>query len=329
MRRAGDSGISICVLFSRLGLKPRFRLRAVSDGSRPSRLNGILAALLFLVVGCHQNVQSNRQAYFGPTEPINSVIAQINANNSKIPTLWARHYFEGTIVDEKKQSHFVNADGVLLYRAPLDLRLNAKKPEVTIFDLGSNGQQYWMSVPEQIHTFWWGNYVNLGKPCNEAMPVRPDYIIDVLGITPINPDLTHSPAPVMKFNNDFDAYMIDFVDRLADRYLVRKEVWYDRTSKRPFLAILFDNNGRVVLRAKLLNHKLVPVPDLSKDQWPTMATSFRLFFPDSGTTMSFDLSDLALSHSIGIGPPAPNVNSFRMPDPGDMKVIQIDANCAP
>src|SRR5689334_22095204 len=66
--------------------------------------------------------------YTGPTLSMPELAQQINARNERLPTLWARHYYEATIVDEKKQSHFVNGDGALLFKRPLGMRLVGNKP---------------------------------------------------------------------------------------------------------------------------------------------------------------------------------------------------------
>jgi hypothetical protein len=82
-----------------------------------------------------------------------------------------------------------------------------------------------------------------------------------------------------------------------------------------------------VLRAFLSEYQAVKDENLPESQWPRMATRFKLFFPDTGSHLTFKLSDLTLSHN---GFPKPI--SFRMPSPDDLsasgvKVIQIDADC--
>jgi hypothetical protein len=78
----------------------------------------------------------------------------------------------------------------------------------------------------------------------------------------------------------------------------------------------------------------VEVPNQLKPQWPEIAGTYRLFFPDSGTTLMFQLDHAALSHrepSVPVSfPPAPNDRSFRfLIEPEFHKVIQLDANVSP
>jgi len=55
-----------------------------------------------------------------------------------------------------------------------------------------------------------------------------------------------------------------------------------------------------------------------------MAMTYRLLFPETGSKMSFDLSEVQLQHEG-----APNDRSFRLPinNPGVEQVIQLDKDC--
>ena len=129
----------------------------------------------------------------------------------------------------------------------------------------------------------------------------------------------------MRFNNDADAYMVDSVVSGPDRLLVRKEVWYDRRTLDPGLVLLYDARGRVVLRAHLGGFSPVETPDTPKDRWPRVATTYNLYFPDTGSKMQFTLNDQALNKN-GV----PHAGSIHMPDPrnaGVKNVNQIDEDC--
>ena len=274
----------------------------------------VLTALAALV-GCKTR-PTVRTGYFGPTEPMADVIAQVNRNNSAIPTLRAAGDFEARVV-EKDKSHFVNGDVVLLFRRPEQVRLVATKDIAgRIFEAGSNDDRYWLVVKGDTDTMWWGRVDNLDKVDQSELPIRPDLLIEVLGVDEVNPDFLREPVPTMRFNNDADAYMITYNVRLPDRWAVQKEVWYDRQTKLPRSVLLFDENGRIVLRAYLSNHELVE----GANGEAKIATRYQLFFPDTGTTMRFDLQDIALTRNR-----APNDRSFRFPDNPDVsRMINLD-----
>src|SRR5690606_20580822 len=105
---------------------------------------------------------------------------------------------------------------------------------------------------------------------------------EVLGVSNIETDFLAEPAPVMRFNNDADAYMFIWIVQGPNRLIARKEVWYDRQTKLPKLILLFDDDGRIVLRAYLSEHQRIAVSDLPETEQPMIATRYNLFFPDSG-----------------------------------------------
>ena len=91
----------------------------------------------------------------------------------------------------------------------------------------------------------------------------------------------------------------------------------------PRRVLLYDENGRVVLRADLANHQPVKVPNAPGDQPPPhVATEYRLRFPDTGTEMSFELYDVmpdnrgVISRGRGI--------VFNPDRAGVSNVIQLD-----
>lgn len=301
------------------------RFRLTISSVLHTRIAGALLLALILV-GC--GAPTKPALYTGPTEPIYDVLGQINANNAAIPTLWARHYFEATVVDENKKSHFVNGEGILLYRAPGEMRLVGKKDLAgTIFELGSTSETFWLQLVPEIDTLWYGAHKNVGKPCMEAMPIRPDLVMQVLGVGTIDTDLNQPPVPVMRFNNDSDAYMLVWNAKLADRWIAQKEIWYDRVSKLPKLVLLFDATGRVVLRAYLSKHKQIELTGASEVNWPSVATEYKLYFPDTGTKMNFELQDITLANK-GV----PNERSIRLPDlerllENGTNVRRVDAAC--
>ena len=178
------------------------------------------------------------------------------------------------------------------------------------------------TVKGDADTMWWGSYDENGNTSADTrqMPIQPQLLLEVLGVGVIDEDLTRQPFPVMRFNNDADAYMFVWNVRVPDRFVAQKEVWYDRQTKLPMKVLLFDANGRVVLRADLSKHQPVEVEGAPKEEWPKVATNCRLYFPDSGTSMMFELNDLSLRHGG-----APNDRSFVFPnEPGVNHVVQVD-----
>jgi hypothetical protein len=279
-----------------------------------------------LTCGCSPPQARQPRGHFGPTEPMADVVDQINRNNAALPTLRATGNFEANVVDQGKK-RFVNGDVTVLYRRPAEVRLVGKKDIAgQIFDAASNGDQYWLIVKGEVDTMWHGAVANLNRVDPKEIPIRPDLLVEVLGLDEVNRSFLDPPVPTMRFNNDADAYMFNFNVRLPDRWAVQKEVWYDRQTKLPRLILLFDENGRVVVRTYLSNHQPVGNDTASGGgggaDAPKVATRYQVFFPDTGTTLRIDLDNLALQ---GGKPPAPNDRTFAFPsNPGVSRQIDLD-----
>jgi len=293
------------------------------------RLSRLLVISLLLTFGCVPKQPNERHVYIGPTETISEVAHSVNQNNRRLPTLWASGYFEADIMDQGRR-HYVNGDITLLYRQPNEMRLVAKKDIAgTIFEVGNNQQRYWLTVKGDADTMWWGSYDEDGNTTADTrkMPIQPQLLLEVLGVGVIDEDLTRQPFPVMRFNNDADAYMFVWNVRVPDRYVAQKEVWYDRKTKLPIKVLLFDPNGRVVLRADLSKHKPVQVQQVQgagEAEQPTVASVYRLYFPDNGTSMMFELNNLELQHEMR-AVKVPNDKSFAFPNElGVDHVVQVD-----
>ena len=274
------------------------------------------------ILSCRAPEKQARGVYFGPTESMNDVVAQINANNAAIPTLRATGNFEANVVDEGKK-RFVNGDVTLLYRRPTEVRLVGRKDIAgQVFDAASNGNRYWLIVKGEVDTMWHGAVANLDRVDPKEIPIRPDLLVEILGLGELDRSFLEPPVPTMRFNNDADAYMLNFNVRLPDRWAVQKEVWYDRTTKLPRMILLFDENGRVVVRTYLSNHRAIGPDRDPRDGGPKVATRYQVFFPDSGTTLRIDLDELALR---GGRPAAPNDATFAFPTkPGVSRQINLD-----
>lgn len=290
----------------------------------------LIIAVGMLTAGCCQTARRPApKPYYGQTEPMATVAQAVNANNEKIPTLWANLNYSATVNEQGTVHSVSGGDGILLYSRPVNFRLVAKKEFVgTVFDLGTNGKEYWLEVVPGTNRMWWGRYedlvhTELGK---SPIPIRPDLVLEVLGVSLINTDFNVPPVPTMRFNNDQDAYMFVFNVHAPDRWLALKEVWYDRRSHRPRRVILYDANGRAVLRADLSMDTTVQVPGEDPRTWPTIAGDYKLFFPDTGSRMEFTVKDARLyKQNPGGRLKVPNASSFAMPDVQgtDVRAMQI------
>src|SRR4051794_39047312 len=175
-----------------------------------------------LVVGCGPKKPVANPPYVGPTESMNEVVEAINLNNRRLPTLWAsmkRNGLEASIVDDHGKRDDEVLGGTLLYRAPGEVKVVGHHDVAgDVVEIGSNKDVYWMLVREGPKTAWWGRYKYLGAQCSQPIPIRPELVLQVLGISTINQDFEALPVPVMRFNNDSDCYMFIWNTKLPDRW---------------------------------------------------------------------------------------------------------------
>ena len=271
-------------------------------------------------------------AYFGKTDPIDVVLPAINRNAAAVPSLWTQLTFAARLVDPRtKKVDVLSGTGTLLFRQPTSLRLVGEKDVAgPVFELGSNPSEFWVKTRTGANDwdYWWGHQANAGKPCCLDVPIRPDLVVGVLGVTAAGVDLLRQPVPVMRFDNAADAYVFDFVARRADRWVTVKEVAYDRQTKLAERVVLYDDAGRAVVSAALSNYAAVSDDGTPNPGGPRVAKHFDLLFPDTGSTMSFEFDDPTLTHAAGRAT-VPNDATFYRPDPDENnKVIQVDRACA-
>jgi hypothetical protein len=219
----------------------------------------VLLACLGLVAGCATGPRPVPAPNANRLNPpglmtMEQVAHAINGNNDRIPSLWATLNYSATIHDNG-QVHSVSSDmGALMYRRPAGFRLVGQKELVgTVFDLGSNGREYWMEVVPGTNRLWWGRYADLATLNSDRLPIpiRPDLVMEVLPVAPINLNFNEQPVPTMRYDNAADQYVFDFDVKAPDRWVVEKEIAYDRTTLRPRRVTLYDANGRPVLKASL------------------------------------------------------------------------------
>src|SRR6266699_1956499 len=113
---------------------------------------------------------------WGPTVSMPELVERINENNRAIPTLWARHEIQADLYDKSRnKSFYVNSSGEILVRKPRELLLRGRHDLAgKIFEIGSTQDVFWFTAYGKEDTRYWGHYRNLGKPCMDDMPVRPD-----------------------------------------------------------------------------------------------------------------------------------------------------------
>lgn len=282
---------------------------------RTAGLALLMLATLMAIAGCNGTrnaTATGDRIEWGQTLSLTELTEQVNQNNQAITSLWASGYFEARLREklEDPPPLPIVGDLTMMYLADDRLLIKARKPGVDVFELGSDGESFWLVLPTES-TLFIGTFAGLNPGKLAQMPVRPDLVLEVLGVKPLPEDLLATPVPMLRYNPDSTAYMLTFAEPVAEgqnpRWQVVKEVWYDRATLLPTNIILFDPDGRPVLRAYLSRHERI---DVSDGPAPTTATRYDLYFPQTGSTMQIDLSKELHLKRRGF----PKEQSFRVPD---------------
>lgn len=315
---------ALSLLFNRFSHPAYCLMHSPFRAPVPPCLRAFLLPLLLAIGGCAARPGTPQPVYTGPTDPMPVVLERVEGNNKALPTLYAQTYIEANIIDNKGKSRFVNTGGAVLLCKPRELLLVGRKDLAgRVFELGSTQERFWFTIYVDENTRWWGYYRNIGKPCMGQMPVRPDLVGEVLGVSDINLDFDQIPVPTMTFNNDLDVYMVAWSTKGPGFWYTEKVIYYDRKTLLPRKVLLYDQSGRVVLRANLSRHQPVTIPNLPQEKWPRIATVYDLLFLENNSTMTIRLSDMALQNEKG--QPKPGAITFR-PDL-EVKEIQVDEDC--
>ena len=290
----------------------------------------LLALAIVALAGCRGEPIAvvGEEAYLPPTLSLPQLVERVNANNARLPSLVAGGYFEAVLVEEPggRPTPPINGTLNLLHLKPDRLRLAAKKDLAgNVFELGTDGERFWMHLPLEDLLFT-GTFAGVDERAAATLPVRPDLILQVLGVNLLPTQLDDFPAPVLEYDPDGRTYMVRFVEPAVlgePRLKVAKQVWYDAPrdlsrTPRPLKVILSDDDGRPVLAAYLSDHQRVgDGPDA-----PLVATQFALFFPETGSKMLLRLDELALTRDARFGPDLPNARSFRF-DPDSYRGASV------
>jgi hypothetical protein len=151
-----------------------------------------LATLAFQS-GCSwlQMFQDTRPKVLPPNAGLETVIAAVNHNNSRIQSLFSNSARLGV-------SGYPTLNAKIAYQRPRNFRLKADGLFGTEADLGSNDQYFWFyimrSEPPAVYFCRHDQFAT--SPARRMIPIDPNWVIDALGTSVLDPALPHQgPYP--------------------------------------------------------------------------------------------------------------------------------------
>ena len=192
-----------------------------------------------------------------PSVPMHEAVGRVNENNVKLAS--AAGGLKGSPVDvrgrlrERKgaRAQEFSVSGVLGFHRPrgLILQLREGLGGNVVMQAGSNDDEYWLWVKPEIDTLWWGTHAETAfRPQSlDAMPIRPDDLIEVLGLGILPSDATGPDGPVYRPKPNRNALIF-----------LKKEYHLDRAAPYLVREIIFrEPNGRERMHAVLSEHRSV------------------------------------------------------------------------
>jgi len=219
------------------------------------RRPGCLVTVLIagsLIGGCPPQRREPVQSIAEPM-PIWKAIFHFNNNADRIRgTLRATGYVDGYFADNAGKRRTFHVDGVLFFLSPRYLRFDLKKLGESQVLLGSNEMEYWVYTNDTDEWFCGRHGVPSDLPPD--IPVRPDQLVDALGLNPIEVDREEDGLrpPVQRITDAFQQLLFVGKDDVFGSRVLRKELWIDRHPPHVIRRIIFrDHNGHIEMDSRL------------------------------------------------------------------------------
>lgn len=274
---------------------------------------------LLPVVGCCTTPPAREPP---PWLTLPEVVSYVNANNVPLNFGLKAHDVRAEVT---LAEHAYVLDGVMLLFKPAHFFLQLTDPfGNTVMELGTNGREYWLWVKPEMDKLWWGKHEHLDKPCAMSMPIRPDHLMEALGVADLPFDTRGPAGPALRVTPQRnELYFLRATDE--GQVFIRKEFRVDRWA--PFLireVVHRARDGRVLLHTGLSDYGPVRSesaagPMMARElrlEWPLEKSSIRLRI---GTWRRLDLVDADAEAFVF---PLADGMTFRT-------VEQIDRACEP
>lgn len=276
------------------------------------------------------------------------LISTYNTNAARVPRLWARARITATFPVNGLPVTWTSAapNGILLLvkgedpLGPHDFVLVGKEAGLEVFRVGSSAEQglyyFWYALGDDAAAYV-GRQELAGAAGIEEMPIDPNQLLAVLGVTDLPHELSWSPGggrptpfptAAMRMNTEPGrcAYAVSYIDRqpVSGRILFRREMlftWSDEEPVRPFRVNFLNADGLAVLTAELSDYRPVATPDATAPA-PEMPTDIRIQWLDPHTHKPTSSVRLELSEMTT--EPRGSRAAARFNPPAAAPIIEVD-----
>lgn len=233
----------------------------------------LCGGLLLFATGCPQEGPGQEIIPFDPM-PMRGAISLVNDNNRGLQlTLKSKGGFARCrFTDQDGSQRKFDVDANLIVHCPRCMRLDMSVLGKSYFVFGSNDERYWVEQPD-ARALTWGRHNRDLEPNANDLIIRPELIVDALGISLI-PEGDGSGAGPMQRLTDTHQQLIFYEDSGRNPGRISKEFWLSRFAPQLIDRVIFrDPMGQLVMDAKLGKYKPIVaggplIPHRFEVQWP-------------------------------------------------------------
>ena len=254
--------------------------------------------------------------------PLRQAIEPVNENAARVSTgLKATGSVRGQVVVAEGRKHRFDLNGKLLVIPPRHLRFDVQNAlGRTEFLLGSNADCFWLHVGRDEDTFRFGRYATRDDERAVDLPIRPDWMIEALGLSALPTDTTGTGGPVQIIERDRQRLLFICYDARGQG-MVRKEHWLSRYEPRLIERVVFrDDIGTELMHSELSDYRR------SDETAPLLPHRIRVDWPAQDSWIEFHVRRWQMRGDITTDQPA-----FQLPAPEALReqhrrVIDIDSD---
>jgi len=255
-----------------------------TNSGRVRAVPAVLAACLAAIAGCGRPTGGFEVPQPVDDRPMREVIARVNANAAgadftiRIGGVLAT----GEMPEPSGGNRRFEARGVALFRKPRDLYLRLQ-PTWGTLTAGSNDEAFWVWEQFQESRYYWGRHEDVDETDDLDIPLRPDHLVEVLGLGDLPIDTTGPLGPVFWVGSTRYALLFMAEDDAGQRYLTKK-IAIDRSP--PYLVrsvVYFAPDGHPLVIAGLSDYRPIEggtalAPHRIRFEWPARRSRVELTF---------------------------------------------------
>ena len=255
-------------------------------------------------------------------QPMQVVVDRVNRNNEAMDFL-----LHGDI--RSAEGEYVEADGTrtrlsmtgdVFFRKPRNLFLRLKHTLGAGMEVGSNYREFWVWKRMDPPQYWWGLHELMTDVADADVPVRPDHLLEVVGLAPIRSGEECINRPAMRVMPEHYELSYLSCDVIRNLYYT-KSIAVDRYPPYLIRAVTYYRpDGHILMRAELSKYQQIEGSDI------LAAHRIRLDWQTAGSWLELTFSKWERSNNDKVEPVYVDVSPLQAGKRGLGLVTRVDTS---